>query len=480
MKKSLAGCLLTFALLQGAESVKEQYSRAVFAVNAGRLAEARQVLDALLASDPSYFRAYDLLWDVLTKSGQPILEESIQKLRAVPADRRTEEYYAALIKALDLLKRPEDASAARAELIQRFPAGQAAQNDLLSRARKETDPAKSVALYTRYLSEFASNTTASQIAARERLARMAAAPDSFPLEALMNGLDELDTLSQRAASSANNPYAYVFELRRTAAMLAEKQPRISLDATRRALRYIDEHWLSTNEFDDSARYPLLVVELRAYMQLEDAPKAERLAVTLLQNTAAISAEEEATVRTIYATLLDRSGAKLQATAQRVLAKPDQINSRRLSMAKQSLALEAMFVPAPKFHLVSLLGDPVSLEDFRGKPVVLAFWASWCKPCTEELPALQRISRQWQQVAFVTISLDEKKASAESFLRAHNITLPVLMADASAQDAYEADSLPKLYVIDSAGMLRFRRAGQNSISELEQQLAWMLELVSKNN
>ena len=111
-----------------------------------------------------------------------------------------------------------------------------------------------------------------------------------------------------------------------------------------------------------------------------------------------------------------------------------------------------------------------------KPVVLAFWATWCKPCTEELPALQQWSKRWPQTAFITIAVDEQK-NVEQFVRAQKITLPVLMIDASAQDAYEADSLPKLYVIDPQGTLRFARSGTGPLPEFERDLGWMIESVT---
>ncbi|MDG0789706.1 redoxin domain-containing protein [Cohnella ginsengisoli] len=84
--------------------------------------------------------------------------------------------------------------------------------------------------------------------------------------------------------------------------------------------------------------------------------------------------------------------------------------------------------APAFELLGLDGQAHSLESYRGKPLVINFWGTFCPPCRNEMPALQAQYDKWkdQGVQLVGINLSEDRVSVGSFLRSYDIHFPVLL------------------------------------------------------
>ncbi|MCI0710121.1 MAG: TlpA family protein disulfide reductase [Chloroflexi bacterium] len=88
--------------------------------------------------------------------------------------------------------------------------------------------------------------------------------------------------------------------------------------------------------------------------------------------------------------------------------------------------------APEFTLTSIDGDTVSLSALRGQWVMLNFWATWCKPCVEEMPVLQVISETRDDLVLLGINVREDPQLVEDFLAEHGITYTILMTPQSAE------------------------------------------------
>jgi peroxiredoxin len=119
-------------------------------------------------------------------------------------------------------------------------------------------------------------------------------------------------------------------------------------------------------------------------------------------------------------------------------------------------------PAPDFRLPSLAGGEVDLASFRGKTVVLSFWATWCPPCVSEMPSLERLHRALgpEGLAVVTVSTDEDEAVLRRFVAEQKLTLPVLR-DAGgrvAASAYRTTGYPETFVVDAAGLVQQHYVG----------------------
>jgi len=113
--------------------------------------------------------------------------------------------------------------------------------------------------------------------------------------------------------------------------------------------------------------------------------------------------------------------------------------------------------APSFTLQDLNGKMVSLSDFKGKVVILDFWATWCPPCVREIPHFVELYEQYkaQGFAMVGISLDRKGVSVvKSFVQKYRVNYPILMADGQVSRAYGGITyIPTTFVIDAAGNIR---------------------------
>ena len=125
-------------------------------------------------------------------------------------------------------------------------------------------------------------------------------------------------------------------------------------------------------------------------------------------------------------------------------------------------------PAPSFRLPDTKGRARSLADLRGKPVVLAFFASWCHPCEEELPVLEQFAREHGgALQVVAISFRDLSTDSVDFVHRLGITYPALLDDPSAPVAqrYGVRGIPQTVFIDSRGVVRGRVYGVTSRREL---------------
>jgi peroxiredoxin len=120
-------------------------------------------------------------------------------------------------------------------------------------------------------------------------------------------------------------------------------------------------------------------------------------------------------------------------------------------------------PAPPFALLGLDGRTVSLADYRGKNVVLSFWASWCGPCRMEAPVLiafyQRTHREHDDYEVLAISLDETREAALTAAGELKMPFPVLLdlTGKTGRD-YLVEGIPTLVVVDKAGTVRYSSVG----------------------
>jgi cytochrome c biogenesis protein CcmG, thiol:disulfide interchange protein DsbE len=112
-------------------------------------------------------------------------------------------------------------------------------------------------------------------------------------------------------------------------------------------------------------------------------------------------------------------------------------------------------PAPAFDLGKLNGEGrLSLADFKGKPVVLNFWATWCRPCVYEHPVLEWGAREFgDQVGFVGMVFEDNESSARQFLAQHGRSFPQLFdPDSRIAVEYGAAGVPETYFIDAQGII----------------------------
>lgn len=104
------------------------------------------------------------------------------------------------------------------------------------------------------------------------------------------------------------------------------------------------------------------------------------------------------------------------------------------------------------------GEMHSLAEYKGRPVLLHFWASWCGPCRHEMPLLTAWLKRHPDVLFIPVSLDDDLASAKRFLSEHGFDLPAQIGDSRQAMGLGARGLPTTMVISAAGDIAARQVG----------------------
>jgi peroxiredoxin len=110
-------------------------------------------------------------------------------------------------------------------------------------------------------------------------------------------------------------------------------------------------------------------------------------------------------------------------------------------------------PTPDFTLSTPDGKKLSLKDFRGKLVFLNFWASWCVPCREEMPAMERLYQEFKDKNFVVlaVSVKDRRQDAIDFVKELKLTYPIALdPEGQAGLLYGAWGLPTTYLIGPKG------------------------------
>jgi thiol-disulfide isomerase/thioredoxin len=142
-------------------------------------------------------------------------------------------------------------------------------------------------------------------------------------------------------------------------------------------------------------------------------------------------------------------------------------------------------PAPAFTLPivyqpdgTLGSERMRLADFKGSVVVLDFWASWCAPCQESVPAMNRVAEKYKarDVAFLGINTENQPESRIAWVAQRwRFGYPVVVdGGMQAQRAYAVEAYPTLFVIDRTQTVRFVHFGAPSAAELSQEIESLLE------
>lgn len=130
--------------------------------------------------------------------------------------------------------------------------------------------------------------------------------------------------------------------------------------------------------------------------------------------------------------------------------------------------------APPIEAERLGGGAFDLEAHRGRPVVLSFWASWCGPCRFELPALDALQKQRDDIDIIAVNVDRNPEDARRFLSRVPIDLPVVLdPEARLLGSYQVLSMPTMFLVDPNGTIKLVKVGyseERGLTELEDALA----------
>ena len=145
-------------------------------------------------------------------------------------------------------------------------------------------------------------------------------------------------------------------------------------------------------------------------------------------------------------------------------------------ANEPLAIEATNATAginagmvaPNFTLKNLAGEEVSLKDYRGKKVMVNFWATWCPPCKEEMPAMEKFYKaNSKEVEILAVNLDPQN-NVKGFVEEKGLTFPILLdEEGSTQQAYSVISIPTTLILDEQGLIVKKHIGSMTFEQMQE-------------
>lgn len=125
--------------------------------------------------------------------------------------------------------------------------------------------------------------------------------------------------------------------------------------------------------------------------------------------------------------------------------------------------------APDFELKTLDGKKMKLSDLRGKGVLINFWASWCAPCRDEMPAIQEMYDKYQSHGFevLAVNIAESEVTAGAFARQLDLTFPILMdRERDVVRLYRVGLIPSSFFVDPEGKIHSKFTGEINVAQLE--------------
>lgn len=137
-------------------------------------------------------------------------------------------------------------------------------------------------------------------------------------------------------------------------------------------------------------------------------------------------------------------------------------------------------PAIDFTTTLLNGDSVKLSDYKGKVVLLNFWATWCGPCVGELPAFEKLDKEYgDDVVILAVNIGEDKDSVSKFAKENGYTFPIgLDEKQDIATAYQIYSIPATYIIDKDGNVAEISTGAQDADTMYQKYKDMIDQVLK--
>lgn len=128
------------------------------------------------------------------------------------------------------------------------------------------------------------------------------------------------------------------------------------------------------------------------------------------------------------------------------------------------AVNVFAAKAPDFTLKDIGGNTVKLSDYKGKVVFLDFWASWCPPCRNSIPAIIALHKEFESnkdVVILGINVGERLDTVQEFMQKENMTYTILLGDNAVSRNYRVNGIPAFFIIDKEGNIVKNYSGYRS-------------------
>jgi thiol-disulfide isomerase/thioredoxin len=153
---------------------------------------------------------------------------------------------------------------------------------------------------------------------------------------------------------------------------------------------------------------------------------------------------------LIAILIPASRKEISSFAIRIIStspgtlKPDE---------QKTVSYEAL-----QWRLISIEGKEVQLSDFKGKPVFINFWATWCPPCVAELPEISDLYQSYRDEVVFLLITDESAETVRNFMKQKNYDLPVYFIQSSVPNIFGTNSIPATFVVSPENKIVIEKRG----------------------
>lgn len=146
----------------------------------------------------------------------------------------------------------------------------------------------------------------------------------------------------------------------------------------------------------------------------------------------------------------------------------QINEPEATAVSKSTTGIDAGMAAPSFTLKNLAGKEVTLGEYKGKKVMLNFWATWCPPCKKEMPDMEKFYKDHgQKIEILAVNLDPQN-DVQAFVKENRITFPVLLdQNGETQQTYSIISVPTTFIIDEEGLIVKKHIGSMTYEQMKE-------------
>jgi cytochrome c biogenesis protein CcmG/thiol:disulfide interchange protein DsbE len=155
----------------------------------------------------------------------------------------------------------------------------------------------------------------------------------------------------------------------------------------------------------------------------------------------------------------------------------EVSRRGIAYRKPGVRPAAIHSPAPDFSLQDLDGQPLQLANYRGKVVLLNFWATWCGPCRGEIPHFVGLQNQYREPGFqiIGISMDDGPKPVREFYQQFKMNYPVALGTEKMAQSYGGVlGLPVTFLIGRDGQIAAKHTGEVQMPALEEEIKSLLQ------